>query len=108
MNKIFFIGQHEKFEISRNKTWIENIPARNFKNDWKEPLNIKKRPNGLEPTKLWGTKHDKNAIFLIDSLQRSQRFCSVTVTVPSPFRPRPVTIPSPSRRSKSSNVLKRS
>ena len=52
MNKIFFIGQHEKFEISRNKTWIENIPARNFKNDWKEPLNIKKGPNGLEPTEL--------------------------------------------------------
>jgi hypothetical protein len=28
-------------------------------------------------------------------LQRSQRFCPVIVTVPSPFRP--VTIPSPSR-----------
>ena len=74
MNKIFFIGQHEKFEISRNKTWIENIPARNFKNDWKEPLNIKKRPNGLEPTKLWGTKHDKKAIFLIDLLLKLSPF----------------------------------
>ena len=52
MNKIFFIGHDEKFEISRNKTWFENIPARNFKNDCKEPLNIKKGPNGLEPTEL--------------------------------------------------------
>jgi len=33
MNKMFFNGQHEKFEISWNKTWVENIPARNFLNE---------------------------------------------------------------------------
>ena len=27
-----------------------------------EPFNIKKGPNGLEPTELLGTKHDKKAI----------------------------------------------
>ena len=51
-NKTDYYIVHEKFEISRNKTWIENIPARNFKNDWKELLHIKKGPNGLEPTEL--------------------------------------------------------
>ena len=50
MNKIFFIGQYEKFEISRNKTWIENIPARNFKKWLKGTLKHKKGPNGHEPT----------------------------------------------------------
>ena len=33
MNKMYFNGQHEKFEISWNKTWVENIPARNFLNE---------------------------------------------------------------------------
>ena len=47
-------------------------------------------------------KDEKELLISLLNIQRSQRFCPVTVTVPSPSRHRPVP-----RRSKSSNVLKR-
>ena len=52
------------------------------------------------------TAPDRSASFFTLFIQRSQRFCDrdrpVTVTGPSPFRPRPIP-----RRSKSLNVFKR-
>ena len=54
----------------------------------------------------------KATVFSKKKLQLSQCFCSVTVTVSSPLRTRPVTVPYPSRhrpvprRSKSTNVLR--